>query len=119
MSTDPLRSVSIPHPAGHRDVSITDARPHLGAVRLIDVRELDEWNGPLGHIAGAELVPLSTLGAAVSGWDRGGTYLFVCRSGARSGRAAAALAQAGFPHVYNLAGGMMGWNDARLPVDRS
>jgi rhodanese-related sulfurtransferase len=117
--TDPLFARSTPNPAGYRDIALADARPHLAAVRFIDVREPDEWNGPLGHADGAELVPLATVLDAAAGWDKAATYVLVCRSGMRSGRAAAALAQAGFTTVYNLTGGMMGWTDAGLPVLRA
>lgn len=116
--TDPLAPLSTPNPLGYRDVGLADARPHLGAVRLVDVREVDEWNGPLGHIAGAELVPLATVPVVAADWDKAALYIVVCRSGVRSGRAAAALAQAGFRNVYNLTGGMMAWNEAGLPVAR-
>jgi rhodanese-related sulfurtransferase len=43
----------------------------------------------------------------------------VCRSGARSGRAAAALLGMGFTDVTNLTGGMLAWNAAGLPVVQS
>jgi rhodanese-related sulfurtransferase len=114
----PLQNGSTPTPFGYRDVTVSAAGPHLAIARVIDVREPDEYVGPLGHIAGAELVPLTTIPDAASGWDRAATYVIVCRSGARSGRAAAWMASAGFTDVYNLAGGMMGWNDAGLPVAR-
>ncbi|MBZ4420221.1 rhodanese-like domain-containing protein [Myxococcus sp. RHSTA-1-4] len=76
-------------------------------VRRIDVREPDEYTGPLGHLPGAELVPLGTLEAASASWPREQPLLLICRSGARSARAAQALAQRGFRHLYNLAGGML------------
>ncbi len=41
--------------------------------------------------------------------------LIICRSGGRSGRAAAALKQMGYSEVYNMAGGMIAWNNADLP----
>src|SRR2546426_1709264 len=34
---------------------------HLRDVQVIDVREADELNGPLGHVPGARLVPLGSL----------------------------------------------------------
>lgn len=80
----------------------------LGAgVRFIDVREPDEYTGPLGHLPGAELVPLGTLEAASASWAREQPLLLICRSGGRSAKAAQALAQRGFRHLYNLAGGML------------
>jgi rhodanese-related sulfurtransferase len=75
--------------------------------RRIDVREPEEYTGPLGHLPGAELVPLSTLEAASVSWPREAPLLLICRSGGRSAKAAQALAQQGFRHLYNLAGGML------------
>ncbi len=76
-------------------------------VRRIDVREPDEYTGPLGHLPGAELVPLGTLEAASASWPHEEPLLLICRSGVRSAKAAQALAQRGFTHLYNLAGGML------------
>ncbi|MGH7907031.1 MAG: rhodanese-like domain-containing protein [Candidatus Binataceae bacterium] len=42
----------------------------------------------------------------------------ICRAGARSTTAAAILTGMGFERVSNLRGGMLDWNDARLPVER-
>src|SRR5512138_64677 len=36
---------------------------HLREVQIVDVREPDEFNGPLGHVPGARLIPLGTLTA--------------------------------------------------------
>ena len=85
--------------------------------RIIDVREPAEFTGELGHVAGAELVPLATVESAARGWDKEQEIVMVCRSGARSGRAAALLASMGFRHVMNMTGGMLAWNEARLPVE--
>jgi rhodanese-related sulfurtransferase len=42
----------------------------------------------------------------------------VCRAGARSATAAVILREAGFARVRNLAGGMLAWARAGLPVQR-
>lgn len=39
-----------------------------------------------------------------------------CRSGNRSGKAMARMHELGFTEVYNLAGGIMAWQNAGLPV---
>lgn len=116
--SDVLNAQSFRHPAGFREVEPAVAAANLGAVRVIDVREPHEFNAELGHVHGAELVPLNSVGGAASRWSQDEALLMVCRSGGRSGRAAAALAQAGFTKIYNLNGGMLAWNDARLPVER-
>lgn len=42
--------------------------------------------------------------------DRNKHYLMVCRSGARSAQAGMYMESIGFERVYNLEGGMMGWD---------
>lgn len=81
-------------------------------VRRVDVREPDEFDGPLGHLPGAELVPLSTVEAASSAWPREKPLLLICRSGSRSAKAAQLLASRGFSVLYNLAGGMLAVREA-------
>lgn len=94
---------------------VTANRDH---VALVDVREPQEFTGELGHVPGAKLVPLTTLADASTAWDRNAEIVVVCRSGGRSAAAAKELAKRGFRHVYNLRGGMIGWNEAHLPVER-
>ncbi len=107
-----------PTRGGYRDVSPADTIAARGAVRLIDVREPHEYVGELGHIPGAELVPLASVAAAATAWDRARDVILICRSGARSGRAAEAMVAAGFARVMNMAGGMLAYNAAGLPVER-
>lgn len=42
--------------------------------------------------------------------DPENSYILVCRSGNRSMQACMFLASQGFQNLYNLKGGMMGWN---------
>lgn len=51
-------------------------------------------------------------------WERVRPLLLVCRSGRRLGRASLLLQESGFSGVYNLAGGMLAWNEHRLSVER-
>lgn len=97
--------------------TVAEVHRRLGNVRLVDVREPHEYVGELGHIAGAELVPLATVGVAAGAWDRMQPLVLICRSGARSGRAAAELLAKGFTQPINMVGGMMAWNAHSLPVE--
>lgn len=85
---------------------------------VIDVREPEEFVGELGHVEGALSIPLDALDRRLpklAGYvDR--DVVVVCRAGARSATAAAMLQHAGFRRATNLAGGMVAWTDARLPV---
>lgn len=101
---------------GYVDVDPSDVPGERA--RLIDVREPSEFTGELGHIPGAELVPLATVVDAAKDWDRDANLVLVCRSGARSSRAAEALARLGFKNLKNLRGGMIAYNAAGLPTEK-
>lgn len=86
---------------------------------LLDVREPDEYSGPLGHIRGSHLVPLKSLAARAAEFDawRQRNVVVICRAGVRSTTAAAILTSLGFDSVSNLKGGMLAWNDEGRPVE--
>ncbi len=85
-------------------------------IRLIDVREPAEYDGELGHVIGAELVPLGTLKETSSLWRRNDKLVLICRSGGRSAQGTLILEKSGFERVANLAGGMIRWRAAGLHV---
>ena len=99
-------------PDGVPEVTVAWTREHLGEFRLIDVRELEEYQGELGHVAGSELLPLGTVEQSVASWDREEPIVIVCRSGGRSGRAAKSLEAMGFKRIASMRGGMIEWNRA-------
>jgi rhodanese-related sulfurtransferase len=103
-------------PRGYDDVDCAWVRDHTKQVRMIDVREPDEWVGDLGHVAGAELVPLATLAEKAKAWSREQEIVVICRSGGRSARGAGILASMGFTKLHNMSGGMMAWNASGLPT---
>ena len=80
-----------------------------GDFQLVDVREPDEWTGPLGSIEGALPMPIGQLPMRVGELDRSRPIVAVCRSGARSAQAVVMLKRLGFDQVANLAGGMIRW----------
>ena len=86
-------------------------------MQILDVREHDEFNGPLGHIPGAKLVPLGTLADGAGTLAREKPIVVVCRSGARSAQATLMLGKAGFEKVANLSGGMLRWRTQRFQVE--
>lgn len=90
---------------------------HGSQLQIVDVREQDEFNGPLGHIAGARLMPLGQLEQQAGSLSREVPIVTVCRSGARSAQAVNILARAGFTRVANLAGGMLRWRAQDLMTE--
>jgi methyl-accepting chemotaxis protein len=78
---------------------------------IIDVRRPEEYNDELGHIQGSRLVTLQTdFKQEVKKLDPSKSYLFVCRSGGRSTKAAQMAINCGVKRVFNLDGGMLEWN---------
>ena len=90
---------------------------HLREVQIVDVREPDEFNGPLGHVPGARLIPLGTLTARADELSKAEPTVTVCRSGARSAQATVLLGKSGFEKVANLSGGMLRWRAQRYAVE--
>lgn len=78
------------------------------ALRLIDVREADEW--ALNRLPGAEHIPLAEvpvkLAASVRPDERVVVY---CHHGVRSAHAQAWMLNQGFRNVVNLEGGIDAW----------
>ncbi|HEY6761346.1 MAG TPA: rhodanese-like domain-containing protein [Baekduia sp.] len=101
------------------DIEITpeDARRRFeaGEVQLVDVREGYEWDqsripGDVRHI------PVNELSAQAASIDKDRPVVFQCRAGSRSLMAAQAFRASGY-EAYSLAGGLLAWDDAGLPLD--
>ena len=73
---------------------------------LLDVRHQEEWDA--GHAPDAMFLPLDQLGDRYTELPTDRANVVICRSGARSARAAEALVGAGY-NAVNLAGGMKAW----------
>lgn len=103
---------------GLREIEPQWVAEHLSEVNVVDVREPDEFNDRLGHIATAKLVPLGKLKESVADIPQDKPVVTVCQSGSRSGQATVILKKAGIGQAANLRGGMLEWNHAGLPVER-
>lgn len=98
------------------NLSALEAFDSLDGYRVIDVREDHELSGPLGCIDLAEHFPLSSVKEHAEKLRGTRPLLLVCRSGKRSAKACELLQELGCEDVTNLAGGMIEWNRASLPV---
>jgi rhodanese-related sulfurtransferase len=85
-----------------------------GGWQVVDVR-LPEERVEDGVIAGDVHIELMELSERAGEIDPQRPALVYCRSGSRSAMAVAALRTAGYD-AHNLAGGMLAWLDAGLPV---
>ena len=88
------------------------------AVRLIDVRTLEEYSQ--GHLVGAvnsDWYDSTFVNKVSAAYDKNAPLYIYCRSGKRASEAAAALDKAGF-EVFNLKGGYLAWTEAGKPVTK-
>lgn len=85
---------------------------------VLDVREDSEFKQ--GHIANAVHIPAGQLKQRLNELDkyRDRNLVAYCRTGYRSNSAAALLRKQGFDKVHNLAGGIVAWQNANLPVTK-
>jgi sulfur-carrier protein adenylyltransferase/sulfurtransferase len=82
---------------------------------LVDVRGEDEWAG--GYIPGATLVPLRELTERIEDVapDKTTPVVLYCAVGARSLRAANALAELGYERPVSISGGIVDWLNRGYP----
>jgi rhodanese-related sulfurtransferase len=104
--------------ATYRDITPASALAACGRARLIDVREPSELAAD-GYIEGVEHVPLGRVAEAARRWNTDDELVIVCRSGTRSAAAASVLCAMGFHRVSNMAGGMVAYKAAGLPICRA
>lgn len=86
---------------------------HANGAIVLDVRETGEYDE--GHVPGARLIPLGEVPDRIADVPADRPLYVICRSGARSARAAEWLIGQGIDAV-NIAGGTLGWIDAGQPV---
>lgn len=92
-------------------VTVTKAHDRAAGTLLLDVREPVEW--ATGHAPGAVHLPMAQVTAARL--PEAKRYYVICRSGNRSAQVARSLTHAGVD-ASNVAGGMIAWERAGLPI---
>lgn len=93
---------------------VVDIRPeqaNANVMTSIDVRDNNELSGPLPKLSRSRHVALRHLieEGLPDDIDPAAPLLVVCRSGARSRRAAEHLIKRGYTKVHNLEGGLIAW----------
>lgn len=97
----------------HLDIDTKTFKDKLDedAYVLLDVRTKDEYEA--GHLAGALNIDFydHNFETHIDELDKRMKYLVYCRSGNRSRQAMFLMRDLGFEEVYNLAGGIISWNE--------
>lgn len=108
-----------------KECSVTDVNDCLGADTLfIDIREPAEYQR--GHIPGAVHLPRGLLefdlhslvdrcGKDVNAAEQ--SIVLYCGTGGRSALAALTAEALGYRNVKSMAGGIVAWAQAQLPID--
>jgi len=104
-----------------REVSVDETRERMQAdksVRLIDVREDNEWEA--AHAAGAEHLGKGIIERDIEAEvpDKTTELVLYCGGGYRSALAADVLQQMGYTNVFSMAGGWKAWKDSGAPVTK-
>ena len=113
--TEPSWGPVITTYAGQPEIAPEWVASHRPDVHVLDVRSPSEFDGELGHIQGAQLIPLDDLRARISEVKADKPVVVVCQTGKRSGLGAAILRKAGIARSANVAGGMVRWRESGLP----
>lgn len=85
---------------------------------VLDVRTPEEFKE--GHVKGAVNIDFIDKGFPdqLAKLDRSKTYLVHCQAGGRSTKALEVFKKLGFKTVIHMDGGMNGWQDEKLPVEK-
>src|SRR5881397_2759907 len=104
-----------------KEVTVAETRDRMAeptsGVRLIDVREDDEWRA--GHAAGAEHLGKGIIERDIEATvlDKSTELILYCGGGYRSALAADVLQRMGYTNVWSMAGGWKAWKEAGAPVE--
>ncbi len=107
-------------PAKSGVVKVEQAERQLaGGAQLLDVRTAEEWAE--GRLKGAKRIDVNEEGfvqKAKAALEEDEPVVVYCRSGKRAAAAAKQLREAGFSEVYEIEGGIVGWQKAGKPVEK-
>lgn len=83
---------------------------------VVDIRDAVEFAA--GHLPQAKSAPLAEVAGKAAGLAKNKSHpiIVVCQTGKLSGKAHAAIKEAGYSEVYSLEGGVNAWRLAGLPL---
>ena len=103
-----------------REVTVDETRERMAAnngVRLIDVREDNEWQA--AHAAGAKHLGKGIIERDIEAQvpDKATEVILYCGGGYRSALAADVLQNMGYTNVFSMAGGWKAWKESGAPIE--
>jgi rhodanese-related sulfurtransferase len=102
-----------------REVTVEQTRVRIAAdpsVRLIDVREDNEWQS--GHAVGAAHLGKGIVERDIEEKipDKSAEVILYCGGGYRSALVADVLQEMGYTNVFSMAGGWKAWKESGAPI---
>ncbi len=105
---------------GAKDVSVQQAVQLINRrdAIVLDVRDATEFAS--GHVPNARHIPAAELEKRLKELDKfkEKPVVVICRSGTRSASACGTLRKNGFQEVFPLKGGVLGWTQASMPLEK-
>ena len=103
-----------------KEVSVEDTQQRMkedSNVRLIDVREDNEWNA--AHASGSTHLGKGIIERDIEATvpDKATEIILYCGGGFRSALAADVLQNMGYTNVYSMAGGWKAWKDSGAAIE--
>jgi len=102
------------------EMSVAELKERLSddGLRLVDVREAEEWAA--GHIPGAQHLCKGIIERDIETKfpDPNAEIILYCGGGFRSALAADNLQKMGYTRVISVAGGWREWTEAGFPVEK-
>ena len=106
--------------AGSREVSVQQAVQLINRrdAVVLDVRDAAEFES--GHIPNARHMPVADMEKRFKEIEKfkQRPIIVSCRSGTRSVAACGVLRKNGFQEVFSLKGGVLGWQQASMPLEK-
>lgn len=107
--------------AGYKEVTPAQVTHFINREQgvVADIRTQDEFRA--GHIAGAvHILPADIKSGTVPTLEKNkaNPIIVVCKTGNTAQESANALVKAGFEQVYLLKGGLLSWEEAKMPLVR-
>ena len=106
--------------SGSKEVSVQQAVQLINRrdAVVVDVREASEFAA--GHLPNARHIPVGEIDKRLKELDKfkQRPVVVVCQTGSRSATACGRLRKGGFPEVFNLKGGILGWQQASMPIEK-
>jgi rhodanese-related sulfurtransferase len=84
-------------------------------IYLLDVRTLGEYTQK--RIKGARLIPIDQIQSRINEIPKNRPIIVICETGMRSAQVGRYLDSLGYPGIYNLSQGIMGWQLRGYPIE--